>query len=294
VDKEKISGNISVSGAFALYPMAVKWQEEFRKVYPDIRIDISAGGAGKGIADVLSGMVDLGMVSRIISPEEIAKGAWFISVTKDAVIPTVSSSNPFLKKLLSTGISKDKLRKIFIDGTITDWGQARGSRDRFSLHLFTRSDACGAAEMWAKYLGGKQEDLKGIGVYGDPGMAEAVKNDIYGLGFNNVIYAYDIKTGKFYEGLAVIPIDVNGNGIIDSTENFYNNLKSITEAIREGRYPSPPARELYFVSKGKPANPAVLTFLKWILTEGQKYVSEAGYVKLPEERIKEELLKLEE
>jgi len=51
--QEKITGQISISGAFALYPMTVKWSEEFRKINPDVRIDISAGGAGKGIADAL-------------------------------------------------------------------------------------------------------------------------------------------------------------------------------------------------------------------------------------------------
>jgi phosphate transport system substrate-binding protein len=60
--QEKLSGQLSISGAFALYPMTIKWAEEFRKVNPGVKIDISAGGAGKGIADALSGMVEIGMV----------------------------------------------------------------------------------------------------------------------------------------------------------------------------------------------------------------------------------------
>jgi len=63
-------------------------------------------------------------------------------------------------------------------------------------------------------------------------------------------------------------------------------------AIRDGRYPSPPARDLYFVNKGKPTDPVVKEFLKWILTDGQKYVNESGYVQLPEEKIKNELDKI--
>ena len=69
-----MKGTVRISGAWALYPMMVKWGEEFRKTYPNIRIDISAGGAGKGIADALAGMVDIGMVSRDIRPEEIKPG----------------------------------------------------------------------------------------------------------------------------------------------------------------------------------------------------------------------------
>ena len=78
--------------------MMVKWGEEFRKVHPKVRIDISAGGAGKGIADALAGLVDVGMVSREITPEEVKRGAFPIPVVKDAVFPTMNHGNPALKR----------------------------------------------------------------------------------------------------------------------------------------------------------------------------------------------------
>src|SRR5512138_3213844 len=90
----KLKGKITISGAFALYPMAVRWAEEFQKIHPRVKINISAGGAGKGMADALSGMVDLGMFSKEVSPEEQAKGAWWIGVAKDAVVPTINAENP--------------------------------------------------------------------------------------------------------------------------------------------------------------------------------------------------------
>ena len=46
------------------------------------------------------------------------------------------------------------------------------------------------------------------------------------------------------------------------------------------------------MSKGKPKDPVVTEFLKWILKDGQKYVNESGYVQLTEEKIKNELDKL--
>src|SRR5664279_780591 len=95
--KDDLKGNISISGAFALYPLTVKWAEEFRKIHPGVKIDISAGGAGKGITDALAKMVDIGMVSREISPEEVKKGAFAVAVTKDAVVATVSAVNPTIK-----------------------------------------------------------------------------------------------------------------------------------------------------------------------------------------------------
>ncbi len=92
-------GTISISGAFALYPLTVRWADEFRKEHPKVRIDISAGGAGKGMTDVLSGMVDLAMFSREISEVERSRGAFGVAVAKDAVLPTISTSNPYLPVL---------------------------------------------------------------------------------------------------------------------------------------------------------------------------------------------------
>lgn len=286
--KEK---SISISGAFALYPMAVKWAEEYKKLHPDLKIDISAGGAGKGMTDALSGIVDLGMVSRAITKEELDKGAWYIAVTKDAVLPTINSKNPVLNELLAKGLPKDTFKKIW-GAELKEWNMGTGDNAKQQINVYTRSDASGAMEMWAKYLDKKPEDLKGTGVYGDPGMADAVKKDANSIGYNNVIYVYDINSKKKYDGLEVVPIDVNGNGSLDADENFYGTLEEISKAIKDGKYPSPPARDLYFVSKGKPTNPATIEFLKWILTEGQKYVTEGGFVELTKQKIDEEIKKL--
>lgn len=291
-ENTELSGDISISGAFALYPMVVKWAEEFQKINPKVRINVSAGGAGKGMTDVLENMVELAMVSREIKDEEIKKGAWFIAVTKDAVLPTINISNPVIKEIEKKGITKNVLSTLFLDKKKQTWGRIYGVNNQASINIYTRSDACGAAEMWAKFFDKKQEDLLGTGVFGDPGIADAVKNDANAIGFNNVIYAYDLKTRKPYPGLAVLPLDLNENGIIDASENFYQCLDSVMKAIQAGKYPSPPARDLYLVSKGRPTNPIVSAFIKWILTDGQKFVDEGGYVKFSEEKLKNELQKI--
>ena len=289
----KQESQITISGAFALYPLAVKWGEEYKKLHPELNIDIQAGGAGKGMADALSEQVSLGMVSREINEAEIKQGAWFVGVTKDAVIPTINANNPYLNEVLKKGMTKKQFQALWTEGRTVTWGEICGIAATDEVKVFKRSDAAGAAESWAKYLGKKQQDdLKGTGVYGDPGLAEAVKKDKFGVGFNNVIFAYDISTKKPNEGIRVIPIDLNENGTIDPEENFYDNMDALNAAILEGRYPSPPAKELYFVSKGKPKDPVVAEFLKWVLTDGQKYVKEAGFINLPDQKLQAALEKL--
>ena len=292
--QEKSSGQISISGAFALYPMVIRWADEYKKINPGVRFDISAGGAGKGISDALNSMVEIGMVSREIYPEEIKKGAFPIAVTKDAVVAVVSDLNPSINEILTKGLKKDAANNIWITGRYTTWAQAFGAKSSSPIHIYTRSDACGAAEMWAKFFGKKQEDLLGVGVFGDPGLAQAVKKDPLGIGYNNIGYAYDASTRQQIKGLKVVPVDLNNNGKIDSDEDFYTSMNDLIAAIASGKYPSPPSRELYFVMKGSPKNNKVVTdFIRWVLSDGQKYVNDAGYISLSKERIETELKKLQ-
>jgi phosphate transport system substrate-binding protein len=272
--------------------MMVSWAEQYQKLHPNIRVDVSAGGAGKGAADALGGLADIGMVSRDIHPEEIKKGGFWVAVVKDAVLPTMNSNNSAARQLDQKGMTRETFIALWITNKPLGWGEiagAPGVNDKVSV--YTRSDACGAAETWAQYLGKRQEDLQGVAVYGDPGLADAVKRDVLGLGFNNLNYAFDAKTGKPVAGLKLVPLDINGNGKLDPQENFYQNKAKVVKAIAEGRYPSPPARDLNLLTKDKPAG-ATKEFLCWILTDGQKYVDEAGYIALPQAKLKENLKKL--
>ncbi|MBN2564990.1 MAG: PstS family phosphate ABC transporter substrate-binding protein [Candidatus Eisenbacteria bacterium] len=288
-----LKGTITLSGAWALYPMVVRWAEEFQKLHPGVRMDIGAGGAGKGMADALAGVVDLGMVSRVVYPAEIERGAWWLSVTKDAVVPVINAGNPAIEVLQVRGATKETLRRLWFDQTGTTWGSVVGGDMDAAVRVYTRSDACGAAQTWAQYLGGTQEELWGVGVYGDPGLADAVKRDVLGVGFNNINYVYDATTKLPMKGLTILKIDLDGNGTIDEDEDFYATRDAMATAIASGLYPSPPARDLHFVAKGCPSNPVVLEFLRWVLTDGQAFVEEAGYIRLTEEKLAEGQAKLE-
>lgn len=289
----KLSGKVSISGAFALYPLAVQWGEEFKKVHPEVSFDIQGGGAGKGMTDALTGTVDIGMVSRAINPAETEKGAYAIAVAKDAVIPTMNDQNPFLAEIRKKGVTQKQFREIWLEGKIKTWGDLLGNGSKDKIEVYTRSDAAGAPETWAKYMGGKQEDLLGTGVFGDPGVAEVVAKTKLAIGFNNVNYAYDTHSKKNFPGLQVIPIDLNENGQVDPEENFYTTVDDLNKAVVDNKFPSPPARELFFVTKGKSTNPVVLEFLKWTLSDGQKMVSSSGYVPLTDSILSVEKKKIE-
>lgn len=291
-DPGALSGTISVSGAFALYPMMTVWAEEFSRLHPGVQFDVQGGGAGKGMTDAIAGAVDIGMISRSIKPEEEAQGIFWVSVTKDAVFPIISEKNPVADGVMAKGITQEVFNKIYVTGEITTWGQVIGDPSvTDEIHVFTRSDAAGAAEQWAKYSGGKaQEDLLGVGVNGEPPMVDTVMKDPLGIGYGNLNSIFDLSGGGLVPGILIPPIDINGNGQADADE-IYKVKEDAFGAVATGKYPSPPARFENLATKGKPTG-LVLAFIQWILTDGQQYLEAAGYVPLTAEQQTESLAKL--
>ncbi len=154
---EDLEGTITISGAWAIYPTAVAWAEGFQKLHPKVRVDVSAGGAGKGAADAIAGLVDIGMVSRQPDASEIDKGIVPVYILHDAVYPVISEKNPALKSILKKGVKKQTWIKLYIEGSLTSWDDILQEKVGKPVHIYTRSDSCGAAASWAAYLGKKQK-----------------------------------------------------------------------------------------------------------------------------------------
>jgi phosphate transport system substrate-binding protein len=283
--------NIRISGAWALYPMMLVWADEYMKLQP-VEIEVSGGGAGKGISDVLSRQVDIGMVSRPIKNEELEQGAFYLAVTKDTVLGIIHEDNPFYADIQQKGLSQEDLRKIFTR-EVTQWGELFGKNiENDSIVVFGRSDSSGAASVWATYLGNLTEaDLQNrsdSNVSGDQAIAGCVQDDPNAISFSNVNYVYDPITGDYIQKIRPVPIDLNGNGLLDENENFYKTRESFLKSVSNGTYPSPPTREEYLVGNG-PFQEDVKDFIFWILNDGQNILEENGYIPLLSEEQKREL-----
>jgi phosphate transport system substrate-binding protein len=272
--------------------MMGRWAEEYQKLHPEVQVAVWGGGSGKGATDALGGAVQIGMVSRDVHPEEEKQGGFWVPVVKDAVVLVANPGNPVAKDLAVRGLKRDQCMALWLEREDATWGSLV-SRPEVTekVRVYTRSDACGAAEVWAQYLGKLQENLVGTGVPGDPGMAEAVQKDTLGIGFNNLNYVYDADTDRPVANLMPVPLDIDGDGHIAELESFYQTRTDVKRAIAEGVYPSPPSRDLSLLIKGKPKG-LTRDFLLWILTDGQKYVDEAGYVELPQQKLSAAVAKL--
>lgn len=286
-DSLELKGSIVISGAEALHPLMQIWADEFSKNKPDLTIPVIKGGSDKGLHDLLTGQVNLAMVSRSLNPEEEAKGLWYFTVSKEGVVPIINDKNPYLKEILDQGIDRATLIELFTSKNPLQWGNIYGLPKNDPVKIFIRSDISGTAEVWSDYLGMKQKDLIGMPVSAENLLVKAVLHEPLSFSFCNAHAAYNLKKNKIRKGLVVIPIDLNNSGKIESKERFYKELCMLQRAAYLGKYPSHLCRELYLVSIGKPTRPEIIKFLEWIYTDGQKMAAKEGYAEIRHCRAKE-------
>jgi phosphate transport system substrate-binding protein len=92
------------------------------KIHPRVKILLSTGGTGQGIADLIAGRNQLAMISRPLKDEELKKGIWVVPVAKEGVAPIINQRNPFIKMILEHGITPEKLIRLFTGDKPMTWG----------------------------------------------------------------------------------------------------------------------------------------------------------------------------
>ncbi len=278
--KKDISGNFSISGAYALYQLIGKLAGDFMAIHPEVKIEVTKVGTGKGIESLLTGKCQLAMISRQLTDEEINAGIWVIPVAKDGVAPIVNQKNPNLQMIIDRGLSPDEFMQVFTSGRDIFWGELLESDSRDRVSVYTRADESGAADIFAAFFYKKASDLKGTGVTGDEEMIEAIQKNPLSIGFCNFTYAFNIATGERKKDIQIIPCDLDFDNKIDRAEEPFHNLEEAHRSLWLGFYPDQLCRELTLGSMGKPTDPAILEFLYFVLKEGQNSIKITGYCPL--------------
>jgi len=278
--KKDLAGELTIGGAFALYPLAKKWTDDFMKMYPNVKIGITTGGTGQGIIDLIDKKVELAMISRPLSAEEHEAGVWTIPVAKDGVAAIINQKNPYIGRILRQGLSPDEFQIVFTSEKPVLWRDLLDTAGTEKAIVYSRADESGAAEMLAGFIFKEQSDLKGIKVTGDEEMIRSIQKEPLAIGFCNFSFAFDIPTGERKENIQVIPFDLDFDNKIDRKEIPFENLEVAHRSIWLGFYPESLCRDLSIGCLGKPTDPVILQFIYFILTEGQESVKESGLCQL--------------
>jgi phosphate transport system substrate-binding protein len=287
-DSVVLTGSLKISGSQTLYPMMTHWGTQYAKEQPAVKIDVRSMHSEVAIKELLEGKVDIAMLSRKPGTDSAEAGLWYAAVAMDAVVPIISFDNPEIQPLVMRGVSKEKLAAVFSGKTKT-WGQLTGRDSKEPIKVYVMSDSSGTATTWNSFLGNDNKQFKAAHLQTATEMLSHVAAEKGAIGYCSIMDAYNLQTGFRKEGLYIVPIDFNGNGVIEDNEQFYDKFSLISNAVVTGKLASPPARSLYIVTKTKPSAALMKAFIEWVLTIGQNYTPNLGYINITPQQAKQSI-----
>ena len=269
---------ITISGAYAMAPIMQVWMNEYQKSHPYVKFKLNVNGSGQGLDELFAGKADLAMVSEDV-PKVKDTQLWIVPLARLGVVPVMNAKNPYLKTIMAKGLSMDNLSDLFSGKNVKTWGDLAGTPGKDPVKIYIRGDASGATATLAKYLSVEARDIKGVPVSGETALIDHVKNDPFALSYCNFIYAFDAGKKAFLDDLKVVPIR-KGKEKQEDTQKIFDTYEHLQRAMWLGTYPSTLIRDLNLVSKGKPRTREMVDFIYWIITDGQRFVADNGYIEL--------------
>ena len=303
---------INGAGATFPYPIYSKWFSEYNKLHPDIQINYQSIGSGGGIRQLTNQTVFFGATDGPMTNEQIqAAGAhvMHLPTVLGAVVPVYEVAGLSAPLRFSGPLLAD----IFL-GKVTKWNDKAIAAENTGVTLpdgditvVHRSDGSGTSYIWCDFLAKSSPEWAkrvgvatsvnwpvGVGGKGNEGVAGLVKQTPNSIGYVELIYALQNK----------IPY-----GVVKNAAGSYvkASLESVTAAAAatEGKMPADfrvsitnaAGKDVYPISsftwlllyesnKDKARAQAMVDFVKWAITDGQRYAAELGYAPLPASVVK--------
>jgi len=254
---------IENKGSDTIVNLALAWAERYQAEHLEIRISVTGGGSGTGIASLINGTVDIANASRKIKEEEIAEaqsnGVEPVEhiIARDAIAVIVNPENP---------VSKLTLKQIsdIYSGKIINWSEVGGD-DRPIVRLSRETNS-----------GTHVYFLETVLRLGDSDDKTLFSMDTLLLPSSEGIIAEVRQNPNAigYDGLGYVPDDLKMIAIAEEEGGAYV-LPSIP-TVNDKTYPI--ARDLYMYTDGEPTG-IVKEYLEWILaSDAQEIVVELGFV----------------
>jgi glycine cleavage system H lipoate-binding protein len=180
---------------------------------------------------------------------------------------------------LLRGVSSKRFSQFFKNPEKELWGTLLPGQQKAPVHIYMVNDESVKTAV-AEFLGTKNLPLTGISFVTKEEIVRAVKLDPYAVGFCNLVDVLGVDTRSLAENIRLLPVDKNSNGTIDYMEDIYSDANTFLRGVWIGKYPKTLYTNIYAVSKVQPVNEAELSYLKWILNDGQQYLNKNGYCDL--------------
>jgi phosphate transport system substrate-binding protein len=315
--------SITINGAGATFPFPLidTWRVDYQKVHPEVNINYQSIGSGGGIKQFTEKTVDFGATDAPLSQNESqhAPGAVHIPETIGSVVAAYNLPSIPDKGLKLSG---EVLADIFL-GKITKWNDPKiqdMNKDKTlpgdDIVVVHRSDGSGTTFVWTDYLSsvspawkeqlGKGKSVEwpvGIGAPGNEGVANAIKGTPNTIGYIELSYALTTKTPfAFIQNKDGNFVEASLNSTMAAVQSYVASLPkgdavwtnvSLVNAAGADSYPIA-SFSYILLYKELSTDPnldqakakALVDFISWAITDGQKTAEGLDYVPLPDGVVK--------
>jgi phosphate transport system substrate-binding protein len=312
-----LAQKVQINGAGATFPNPIytKWFAEYNRLHPNVEINYQSIGSGGGIRQLTAGTVFFGATDGPMTNDQIfAAGARIVHLPTvlGGDVPVYNFPGDRDPQLKFTG---PLLADIFL-GKITRWNDPAIARlnpgvalPDLDITVVHRSDGSGTTYIWVDYLSKVSPEWRqkvgvatsvnwpaGVGGKGNEGVAGLVKQTPGAIGYVELIYALQNKIA--YGSVQ----NAAGEFVLATTETVSNAAAaakampkdfrvSITNAPGHNVYPIASFTWLLFYEVPRDKNRAHVMgdFVRWALSDGQRFAGELGYAPLPKDVVALEL-----
>ena len=253
---------IQSGGSDTMVNLAQMWAEEYGKVDPTVSVEVSGGGSGVGINNLMKGLVTIANASRDMSPSELeqtkkntGKDAVEFIMGYDAIAIYVHKDNPVQELTMA------ELAGVYgEEGQVTKWSQLGQSVSPDQIVVVSRQNSSGTYAFFREHVLNKKRFRSGMpSMAGSKDVVDLVGKTVGAIGYSGMGYKTD--------GVKFVKV---------STAKGETAYEPTLENVREKHYAL--ARSLNLYTLGQPEG-EVKKYIDWILSPaGQAMVRKAGYI----------------
>ena len=296
---------INGAGATFPYPIYSKWFDEYGKANPGVMFNYQSIGSGGGIKQITAKTVDFGASDGPMTMDQMTAAPGRIYH-----IPTVMGAVVIAYNLEGVDkglkLSGDVLADIYL-GKITQWNDPRITEQNpgvslpgSSIVVVHRSDGSGTSYIFTDYLSKVSSEWKskvgkstsvnwplGLGGKGNEGVAGMLKQTPGSIGYVELAYAKEnvlpYAFMKNQSGAYIEPTLESTSKAADGADIPSDFRASVVNSPNPEAYPIASFTWLLIYKnmddhvKGK----AIVDFIRWAITDGQKYAQDLDYAPLP-------------
>lgn len=265
----KAQNTISIKNEKLTSSLVSKWISEYKNINPNIIVEEI--GKNETNSDIELILTD--------QPDSVLQGKEIFYVIRYALLPVVSQKYLHIDKFEKEKFNKKELKEIFFEKDLLDEEDNKPSKlaENFTVYSGNRKES--GASVFAAHFGYAAGDLRGKKIAGDDlFLLNAINKDNTGITFNSLSYLYDLSTRQLKSDVKVLPLDIKKEyrEVLESS-----TVDEVLALIENEKVDLIPVQKIGLViDQEKNTNIEVREFIKWVLTEGQKYNRDYGFLYL--------------